>query len=217
MSKAKVGAALWIFCLQYFVAEAAAISGWPGSYSLRRNYISDLGAVSCGVRPGAPADAAPMVCSPLHGPMNASFLLQGLLILGGAALVRPLFPKGAARTAALLLIGASGVGVLVVGLAPEDVAPGPHFFGALENFLCCNAGMAAMGAAMLSWRGPARALGLVGLVAGVAGLLGVALLGARVYPGLGVGGMERVVAYPFPLWLAGTGVALLRSGGFARR
>lgn len=215
MSTTKVGATLWIFCLQYFLAEAVAISGWPGSYSLSGNYISDLGALGCGARAGGVADAAGSVCSPLHALMNASFLLQGALIVCGTALVWSRFPRGALWTAALLLIGASGVGVFVVGLAPEDAAPAPHFLGAVENFLCCNAGMAAMGLAMLTSRRPPRVLGFITMAAGVVGLLGIVLLGLRAYAGLGVGGMERVVAYPFPLWLAGMGVLILRNGGLA--
>jgi hypothetical membrane protein len=213
MSKTRIGATLWVLCLQYFIAEAVVISGWPGAYSLSRNYISDLGAVHCGVRLGAAVDAAESVCSPLHGLMNASFLLQGALILSGTALLWSRFPKGAWWTAALVLVGASGIGVFVVGLAPEDAAPRLHFLGAIENFLCCNAGMAAMGVAMSAAPRPARKLGLVTLAMGAVGLLGIAMLGLRVYLGLGVGGMERLVAYPFPLWLAGMGVLLLKDGG----
>lgn len=211
----KVGAVLWICCLQYFVAEAVAIGGWPGAYSLRRNYISDLGAVGCHVSAGGLTVGTEQLCSPLHGLMNASFLLQGLLIVGGALLVRFAFPKGALWALALLLIGASGIGVFIVGLAPEDVAPLPHLVGAVENFLCCNAGMALMGVALLRRRRASRILGLVSLAAGVVGLLGFVLLAAQVYLGLGVGGMERVVAYPFPIWLAGMGVLLLRNGPLA--
>jgi hypothetical protein len=40
--------------------------------------------------------------------------------------------------------------------------------------------------------------------------MGIGMLGMRVYLGLGVGGMERIVAYPFPLWLAGMGTILSR-------
>ena len=203
MSRTKIGAVLWIACLQYFLAEAVSISQWPGAYSLSRNYISDLGAVGCNV-------SASTICSPLHPLMNASFLLQGALIVYGTALLRAWFPSGRRGAAALLLIGASGFGVFLVGLAPEDVAPIPHYFGALENFVCCNAGMATMGVAMLGWGGEWRRVGLVSLGAGVVGLLGIVLLGAHVYLGLGVGGMERVVAYPFPLWLAGMGAMALR-------
>jgi hypothetical membrane protein len=218
MSKARVGAWLWILCLQYFVAEAIAISRWPGPYSLSRDYISDLGAVGCGPVASGSADATRMICSPLHAVMNTSLLLQGLLIVGGTALVWSSFPRGALWKVALLLIGGSGVGVFLVGLAPEDALPGPHFLGAVENFIFCNAGMATMGAAMLRDGRVSRLLGSVTLGAGVLALLGVGSLGLglltpRAYLGLGAGGMERLVAYPFPLWIAAMGALLLSGRG----
>jgi hypothetical membrane protein len=199
MTKIRLGALLWILCLQYFVAEAVAISGWRGPYSLRFDYISDLGAVGC----------SPARCSPLHAVMNGAFLLQGVLIACGTALLWPLFARGGLAALAMGLVGASGVGVFLVGLAPEDFWPSVHYFGAAENFLCCNLGMAAMGG---SWMrgGATRAFGAVSLVLGLVGLTGIALLGAGQYLGLGVGSVERIVAYPFPLWLAAMGVMALR-------
>lgn len=206
MKTTAIGAALRAFCLQYFAAEAASIAGWPGHYSISKNYISDLGAVGCNV-------AASGICSPLHALMNASFLLQGVLIVTGALLVWPLFARGRLWALALVLVGASGLGVFVVGLAPEDFAPGPHYLGAAENFLCCNAGMAAMGVAMLRWRRAARLMGLVTLTFGLVGLGGVGFLAGHVYLGLGVGGMERLTAYPFTLWIGMIGALLWRRGG----
>ena len=89
-----------------------------------------------------------------------------------------------------------------MGLAPEDTLPKLHFLGALENLLCCNAGMLAFGAAWLrQGRAPPR-LGGLSLAFGVLGLVALVLFGVGVDLGLGVGGMERVVAYPFPIWLA---------------
>jgi len=204
MTRIKCGAVLWMFCLQYFAAEAIAIMGFRGDYSLRHNFISDLGAVDC---------ASP-VCSPLHAMMNASFLLQGVLIATGAALARPAFPRGWRWTLPLGLIAASGLGVFLVGLAPEDNAPAWHYLGAAENFLLCNAGAALLGAAMLR---DARNAGLVSLAAGLLGLAALACLALRLYFGLGVGGMERVTAYPFPLWIAGMGAWLLPGGGVETR
>jgi hypothetical membrane protein len=162
MKRMIFGSVLWTLCLQYFIAEAIAISGWPGSYSLRENYISDLGAAHCGASAGGPVGAQSVICSPLHLLMNASFLLQGLLIVFGALLVRPSFPKRGLWTAAMRLIGFAGVGVFVVGLAPEDVAPKLHFVGAVANLVCCNAGMAAMGIAMLHWNDGALRIRLSG-------------------------------------------------------
>lgn len=215
--KTKLGAILWTLCLQYFVAEAVAIHGWTGPYNFSRNYISDLGAVRCGVRVRGLTDMTEKLCSPLHTVMNASFLLQGVLIVCGTALVRRLFPRGKLWTIALALLGASGVGVFIVGLAPEDLMPRLHVLGAIENFICCNAGMTAMGIAMLGWQRAARRMGLITFGAGIIGLLGIGFLATRVYLGLGVGGIERVAAYPFPLWVAGMGVLLLRRNGLLNR
>ena len=208
MKTTMIGAALWTLCWQYFAAEAISIAGWPGRYSLSENFISDLGATGCAPAPG--------VCSPLHALMNGSFLLQGVLIVAGALLVWPLFPRGPLWGIALGLVGVSGLGVFAVGLAPEDVAPGPHYLGAAENFLCCNAGMALMGVAMARWRPETRVLGLISLAAGLTGLAGLGLLAARVYLGLGVGIVERATAYPFTLWIGALGLMLWRRGGLLR-
>ena len=68
------------------------------------NWISDLGTAN----------------SPLHWVMNGSFVLQGVLISVGAILMRRLFPAKWSYRVALLLFLVSGLGVLVVGLVPED-------------------------------------------------------------------------------------------------
>lgn len=200
MNRIDYGAILWVLCLQYFVAEAIAVAGFRGAYSFRQNFISDLGAITC---------AGP-VCSPLHAIMNASFVLQGVLIAAGSARVRPAFPRGWRWALPLGLIAASGLGVFAVGLAPEDFAPAWHYLGAAENFLFCNAGTALLGVALLR---RSKTAGLASVAAGGLGLAGLACLAIRAYFGLGVGGMERVTAYPFPLWLAGMGAWLLRGGG----
>jgi len=200
MKPARWGPVCWLLCLQYFAAEAIAIAGWRGGYSLHDNYISDLGALAC-VGSG---------CSPLHALMNASFVLQGVLISAGAVLVWPALSRGWLGSLALGMIAASGFGVFVVGLAPEDFAPGWHYLGAGEHFLLCNAGAALLGLAVLRG-GRARRIALVSLAAGLLGLAGLVCLATRHYIGLGVGGMERVTAYPFTLWIAGMGAWLLRA------
>ncbi len=207
MTSRRRGGWLWVGCLQYFAAEAIAVAGFRGAYSFRRNFISDLGTVRCGDGAG---------CSPLHPLMNASFLVQGVLIFAGAVVVWPLFPRGLARLA-LGLIAASGLGVAVVGLAPEDAAPGWHYLGAAENLLLSNTGAALIGAALLREKQAPRAAGLLSLGFGLIGLAGLAGLAARVDFGLGAGVIERIAAYPFPLWLAGMGLWLLAGGGETRR
>lgn len=59
-------------------------------------------------------------------------------------------------------------------------------------------------------------MGALTLGAGLIGFFGFACLGAHAYPGLGVGGMERITAYPLPLWIAAMGGLLLRRGGLLR-
>jgi len=197
MKRDGLGAVLWILCLQYFAAEAITVAGWRGVYSFSSNYISDLGALGCSAA----------LCSPLHALMNGSFLLQGGLIVGGAALLWPSLAEGIVSSLAMVVIGASGIGVFLVGLAPEDALPAIHYFGAAENFLCCHLGMATMGVSFL--RRGAPAIGGISLGLGLLGLTGMALLGLGEYLGLGVGIVERVVAYPFPLWLAAMGARQL--------
>ena len=68
----RIGPWLWLCCFQFFVAEQIARLGWPGHYSMARDFISDLGSAR----------------SPLHWVMNGSFMLQGLLIFFGAVLAR---------------------------------------------------------------------------------------------------------------------------------
>jgi hypothetical membrane protein len=147
--------------------------------------------------------------------MNASFVLQGVLILMGAVVVWPLFSPRLARLA-LALIAASGLGVFVVGLAPEDSTPGWHYFGAAENLLFCNAGAALLGVALLREGTAPRALGLLSLAFGLIGLGGLWGLAVGHDFGFGVGGVERVAAYPFPLWIAGMGAWIIW-GGESRR
>jgi hypothetical membrane protein len=207
------GALLWLVCFQYFVAEQIARVAWTLPYSMKRNYISDLGAIHCGTAGLDP------VCSPLHWVMNSSFVLQGLLIFFGALLVRRLFPTGTWITISLVMITLSGIGILVVGLAPEDARPAIHYAAAAEHFLLDNAGMALLGAILLLRTKWPRFFALYSLVSGLIGLGATLLLSQRIFLGLQVGGMERVAAYPFPLWLSLTGIFLLlrmRQGKAAR-
>ena len=127
-----VGAVLWCLCLQFFVVEQIVRNGWTTPYSWTGNYISDLGANECANRP---PDSLRFVCSPLHNAMNASFIVQGLLIAGGAALNSTAFPAGRVRTVALSLLGVAGAGVIAVGFAPVDVYVMVHYAGAGVHFV----------------------------------------------------------------------------------
>jgi hypothetical protein len=115
----------------------------------------------------------------------------------------------AEAVAAAGLVAASGLGVALVGLTPEDAMPGWHYFGAAENLLSCNAGAALLGVALLGGRQAPSAVGILSLTFGLIGLAGLAGLAAGHDFGLGLGGVERVAAYPFPLWIAGIGAWII--------
>jgi hypothetical membrane protein len=187
-----LGAGWWALCFQFFVAEQIARLGWPGQYSMTGNWISDLGAAN----------------SPRHWVMNSSFVVQGVLISVGAILMRRLFPAKGSYRVALLLFLVSGVGVLVVGLVPEDSDAQVHRVAALAHLLAGNLAMILIGVAMVAGAARVRFRGVITLLAGLLGLTALVLLG------LGeknVGTFERLAAYPLTLWLTWTGWLMFHS------
>jgi hypothetical membrane protein len=181
-----LGAGWWALCFQFFVAEQIARLRWPGHYSMSMNWISDLGAAH----------------SPLHWVMNGSFVVQGVLISVGAILMRRLFPAKGSYRVALLLFLVSGVGVLVVGLVPEDSDAQVHRLAALAHLLAGNLAMILMGLAMVAGAARVRFRGAITLLAGLLGLTALTLLGLGEKD---VGTFERLAAYPLTLWLTWTG------------
>ena len=193
---------MWLCCFQYFVAEQITRLGWTGHYSMARNYISDLGAAE----------------SRLHWVMNGSFVLQGLLIFFGVVLVRDFFPPRPVYRVALVLLAIAGAGVLVVGLVPEDTNTRLHLQGAVAHFLGGNVAMILLGLAGLrgSVCDPAgrRWKSWLTFAAGSVGLLATVALGFRGSPAWiwtwDTGTVERLAAYPLPLWLTWKGYLLIR-------
>ena len=195
----RAGAWLWLCCVQFFVAEQVARRGWTLPYSFARNYISDLGATSCGA----------LVCSPRHALMNSSFGLQGVLIAGGALLL--LKPGSLLGRAGLAVLVACGVGLDMVACVPENGDTRVHAAGAAMHFLCGGLGMMLVG-----WRlrstGERPAVGWLSIAAGLTVVAATVLLGQRGLPllgVLGVGLVERVAAYGIVCWMVLMGVYLL--------
>jgi hypothetical membrane protein len=193
----RLGPILWALCFQYFVAEAICAHSFRG-YSLSANFISDLGAVHC----------LPQLCSPLHWLMNASFVMQGMLILVGSLLVRPMFRRNLGTRTGFLLLPLSGIGLIFVGLFPEDTIDPLHYLAAATHFACGGFGMFLLGVSLLQ-RKRTAVVGRFSAAAGAITLTASLLLTQKIYLGLGVGGMERVAAYPYTVWLVGMGIGLL--------
>jgi hypothetical membrane protein len=208
--RARIAAWLWMGCLQFFLAEAVSTQGFGGQYSYRLSYISDLGAVHCTAG----------LCSHWHLLMDASFLLQAVLIASGTLLLPLRFSPGWLGIIARVLLLLAAFGVYDVAIAPEDVDINKHIFGAGLNFFTAALAMLFWSIALaLHRRGrpPSRARSqqiwvtfAAALIAGI----GVRLLYRPMGPVnafLGAGTVERLAAYPLPLWLAWTGWSVLRA------
>lgn len=234
--RATIGGWAQLSVVQYFVAEAAVIQAWAGPepYSRATGYISDLGAVSCGVY----EDRA--VCSPLHVLMNASFVVQGLALVLGALFLtagllcvaaQPGVPArrlrsvtadsaaaasgGLVRTRVLtvpwilavairILTGVAGAGTVIVGLVPEDLDSPWHFAGALMFFI--GGGLALLLLGILWFRQTPMSwfLGVCGLLCIGALIIG-GITGMDVpLPGL----LERFMGYPVTIGLAAAGLVI---------
>jgi hypothetical membrane protein len=141
--------------------------------------------------------------------VDERLVLQGVIILVGAALARPAF-EGLRRLVLVFpLLVLTALGMVGVGLFPEDVNNGAHVLSAGTQFITGNAAMVAFGVAaqqLKRW----RAFAAFSITLGVAGLLATALFARGYGLGLGVAGLERVAAYTLPVWLITAGVLLLR-------
>lgn len=196
--------ALVLGVAQFFVFHLIVQLAWPEPYSWARNNISDLGAVGCGPWSGD----GRYVCSPLHSWMNASFVLQGALLVAGLGLSKPLRGGLLTRTS-LAFVSLAGLGWVLAGVAPGDVNEGLHVLGAFLIFFCGNLGLVF--AENPSQARVARAVRAHPRVLGAVGLVATALFLGQVYVVFGMGGMERIAVFPLQVWAFLVGVQLLRT------
>jgi len=123
-----LGAVLYVTALQYFVVQVIVAARFIGGYSLSRNTISDLGNTSC----GTVGDR--YVCSPAHLAMNLSFVTLGITVVVGSALVHRALGNTRGVATGFALFGVGGVGVVLVGLFPENTVPVLHGIAATLPF-----------------------------------------------------------------------------------
>ncbi|MFF3392425.1 DUF998 domain-containing protein [Streptomyces sp. NPDC002669] len=210
--KAGIGYLAWIVgVVQFFVVHGIAESAWAKpAYSWARNNISDLGNAHCAMQ----SEPEPRyICSPEHGLMNFSFVTLGLLLVVGVVLTGgALWRGGAAGVVARLLLVGAGAGFALAGLAPADVDENQHVLGALLIMAVGNIGL-VLAAFCLRGRVPAPLRWATGLL-GVTAITALGLFLSHRYLGLGMGGMERVAAFPLLVWALGAGVfGLVRPAG----
>jgi hypothetical membrane protein len=193
---------LYVISIQYFVIQLIVALRWNPPYSLSRDTISDLGNTACGTWNGR------YVCSPLHSLMDASFVVLGITMMLGSVLIARSFAPGRVGEAGFAAMAASGVGVVMVGLFPENTAPTLHEIGAAIPFVLGNVSLIILA---LSLKLPA-VLRACCFLSGVLALLGLAAFTSSHDLGLGAGGMERVVAYPQTIFLVVIGCYILTRG-----
>jgi hypothetical membrane protein len=136
--------------------------------------------------------------------MNASFIILGLTMALGSVFIHRSF-RGRWATAGLASMAVSGMGVVMVGLFPENSVSPLHGLGAAIPFVLGNAGIVILGCSLDL---PAR-LRLYSVLSGSLALLALVSYATSHYLGLGEGGIERVVAYPQTLWLIVIGLHML--------
>ncbi|WP_189600641.1 DUF998 domain-containing protein [Streptomyces lateritius] len=181
--------------VQFFVMHGIVESAWAQPYSWARNNISDLGNVHCALQ----TEPEPRyICSPEHAMMNTSFVALGISLIIGAALTGDMWRKGITAAVARLLVASAGAGFVLVGLAPADVDENQHFLGALLVMGTGNIGLLLAGFALAHYiPGPLRRLTSL---LGVTAITAFGLFLSHHYLGLGMGGMERVAAFPLLVW-----------------
>ncbi|MEU1849873.1 DUF998 domain-containing protein [Streptomyces sp. NPDC019990] len=201
--RVRIGYSAWVVgVVQFFVVHAITESAWARPYSWARNNISDLGNVYCALQS---EPESRYICSPGHDLMNASFITLGALLVVGAALTGGgLWRRGRAAAITRLLLAGAGVGFVLAGLAPADVSEDQHVLGAFLIMAFGNLGLCLAGPALaddvpapLRWGGS---------LLGVTAITAFGLFLSHRYLGLGMGGMERVAAFPLLFWACAVGV-----------
>ncbi len=191
------GSFAWILCLQYFMAQIVVANAWTVPFSLRNNYISDLGSTACAVT------SQGYVCSPLHGLMNASFVLQGLLMLAGALAFAFAYRANKLAVVGFAGLALAGLGTILVGLVPENYMSPLHGAGAILAFVIGNLGVLFVGLARAT---RSRVFDVYTVAMGAIALVAFILFASKIFLGLGVGGMERVTSYAQVTWMISFGV-----------
>ena len=201
-----LGALAWLLAAQFFVAQVVVARAWTIPFSLKTRFISDLGNTACGPYPNP---SSVIVCSPSHAGMNASFMCVGITMAAGAILARSAFKAGWRRSFAVALFVAAGVGVLMVGMYPENENITIHSIGAGINFIGGNMALVLFGLAVPSTSSRPQFIWF-SITAGILGLTATGLFVARHDLGLGPGGIERLAAYTTTTWQIVAGLIILR-------
>lgn len=182
---------LWLFlgALEALFLIHLAEFLYPG-YSVSQDYISELGV----------------------GPTTPRLIfITALVAFGSMILMAAFLLRERGRMSKLwLLLAVSAIGAIGVGVFDMDNFNALHGLSALLAFLFGNV------AAVYSWRWVRPPCSHLFALLGLIGLSALALLGAEIDLGLGLGGIERMVFYPAMFWLLAFGMYMLAEDNVAR-
>lgn len=200
--KHQAGPLFWISSLQYYVVQFVVSTRWPvgGAYSWTDNTISDLGNTQCGLYIGE------YVCSPWHMLMNASFLLLGFTMISGAILLKQRLENTRKSVTGLKCMILAGIGTILVGLFPENSIAVIHIIGAGLPFVFGSLSLLLIGVGMPNINYYIR---IFTILSGLTGLVALIFFLAMTYGPLGIGGVERLVAYPQSIWMIIFGIYII--------
>lgn len=167
----------------FIIAMLYAESLYP-RYSRVDNYISDLGV-------GATAAI-----------FNTAAIIAGLGTLIAAILLFQNKKENKNNKLTAALLGIAGIGLIGVGVFPENTGAVHVIFAAIIFIFGALAAIASSRNAKTPTNTIFALLGIISLVA-------LTLIAAGETLGLGVGGIERLVACPLLLWILTYGVQLL--------
>ncbi len=190
---AVAGALLFAAGVIAFMGIVTAEALYPEGYSTSENAISDLGATE-------PPDS--IIEQPSATIFDTAMIVCGVMVLAAAFCIQ----QGFRRKAAAIFIGLFGLGVLGVGVFPGDTG-NVHAIFAMFTFVA--GGVAAIVSLTLT-TSPFRYFSIVLGAVALAMLLLYMIMGdSSPVAALGMGGVERWVAYPILLWTVGLGGHLI--------
>jgi hypothetical membrane protein len=175
------GSLVLVGAAQFIVGMMVAEALYSG-YSVRDNYISDLG-----VGPSALV-------------FNSSVFLFGLTIVIASYCIWRVF--GGKLIPVLFAI--AGAGVMGVGVFTENA-------GAIHGVVSLIAFLFGGLSAIAAYKLEKPPLNYISVIMGFLALIALVLFATENFLGLGKGGMERMVAYPMVLWAVAFGGHLIGS------
>ena len=197
----RLGWLLVLIVVQFVAAMVIAQAAYPG-YSDVTNYISDLGNTAT---------------SPLWWVLDSSVVVLGIGMALAAYRFTALLPRSRRSAVGSGLVSISGVGFVLVGLAPENVSLGVHTLATLLVFGCAVPGLVLSASPMRGAQALPRWGGTSALATSVTMLVFFGLLVAAesssflVAAGVGIPGLlERLAIAPLLVWLAVVGIALIK-------